>query len=376
VRLPPFKFVESPREWQACIDSIQVEPRLAIDLEANSLYAYREEVCLIQISIPGQDYIIDPMAGLDLETLGEIINDGRIGKVFHAAEYDLILLKRQFGWVLHNLFDTMWAVRILGYERCGLANILADFYGVKLNKRHQKANWSKRPISESMLAYARMDTHFLLPLRERLYSELETAGCLEEAQEIFAEQSQIQLNDNGFDPDGFWTINGVNDLNPEQLKIVKALYIYRDQQAQRQDRPLFKVFADRTIMELALAAPKYVDQLPSIHGMSKGQIRRYGRRIVRIIREAPREPVPKKANNNSQRPPEPVARRYERLRNWRKTRAQARGVESDVILSRATLWDLARINPQSKDDLGSIDSLGPWRRDKYGEDILHVLRRR
>ena len=287
MRLPPFKFVQTPREWQACLESIQAEPRLAIDLEANSLYAYRETVCLIQISIPGQDFIIDPMAELDLGGLGDIIKDGSIGKVFHAAEYDLILLKRQYGWVLHNLFDTMWAVCILGYERCGLANILADFYGVKLNKRHQKANWSKRPLPESMLAYAQMDTHFLLALRERLSSELETAGCLEEAQEIFVEQSQIQLNTNGFDPDGFWTINGVKDLNQEQQKIVKALYIFRDQQAKRQDRPLFKVFADRTIIELAKTAPKYVDQLPAIHGMSKGQIRRYGRQILRVIREAP-----------------------------------------------------------------------------------------
>jgi ribonuclease D len=376
VRLPPFKFVQTPREWQACLESIQAEPRLAIDLEANSLYAYRETVCLIQISIPGQDYIIDPMAGLDLGGLGEIIKDGSIGKVFHAAEYDLILLKRQYDWVLHNLFDTMWAVRILGYERCGLANILADFYGVKLNKRHQKANWSKRPLSESMLAYAQMDTHFLLALRERLSSELEAAGCLEEAQEIFVEQSQIQLNTNGFDPDAFWAINGVKDLNREQQKIVKALYVFRDQQAKRQDRPLFKVFADRTIMELALAAPKYVDQLPAIHGMSKGQIRRYGRQIVRIIGEAPRDPVPKKPSNNSQRPPEPVARRYEKLRNWRKTRAQARGVESDVILSRGTLWDLARINPRSADDLGNVNSLGPWRREMYGEELLRVLRPR
>ncbi len=376
MRLPPFKFVETPREWQACLESIQAEPHLAIDLEANSLYAYREKVCLIQISIPGQDYIIDPMAGLELNSLGDIIKDGSIEKVFHAAEYDLILLKRQYGWVLHNLFDTMWAVRILGYDRCGLANILADFYGVKLNKRHQKANWSKRPLSESMLAYAQMDTHFLLTLRERLSSELEAASCLEEAQEIFAEQSQIQLNANGFDPNGFWSISGNNDLSQDQQKIVRDLYLYRDQQARRQDRPLFKIFADRTIIELAITAPKYVNQLPAIHGMSKGQIRRYGRQILRIIEEAPKGPVPKKPRNNSHRPPEPVARRYERLRNWRKTRAQARGVESDVILSRGTLWDLARINPRTDNDLGNVGSLGPWRREMYGEDILKVLRAR
>ena len=145
--LPPFKFVKNHSTWTKCLAQLHREPRLAIDLEANSLYAYRERVCLIQISIPGQDYIVDPIVGFDLEALGAIIADPAVEKIFHAAEYDLILLKRQYNWTLNNLFDTMWATRILGKDRCGLANLLRSYFQVKQNKKHQKANWCKRPLS-------------------------------------------------------------------------------------------------------------------------------------------------------------------------------------------------------------------------------------
>ncbi len=375
VKLPPYKLITTQTEWQACLDRLMAEERLAIDLEANSLYAYREKVCLIQVSAPEQDYIIDPLIGLDLEKFGDIIYDSRVEKIFHAAEYDLILMKRQFGWTLNNLFDTMWAARILGYTRCGLANLLESHYGIELNKKHQKANWSRRPLPITLLKYAQMDTHYLLSLRDDLATELHAAGRTQESQEIFTEQCCVQINSNEFDPDGFWSISGVRELRPKQQAIVRGLYIYRDDKASKQDRPPFKVFDDRTILELALAAPQRLEDLPEIHGMSKGQIRRYGRQILRVIREAQQAPSPQKPKTNSKRPPDSVAARYERLHGWRRSRAQDRGVESDVILSRDTMWDLAWTNPASHDELENVNSLGPWRREAYGREILEVLQK-
>jgi ribonuclease D len=365
--------VTADSDWQNTLERLQLEDRIAIDLEANSLFAYRERVCLIQISITGQDYIIDPLTDLDLSGLGAIIRDPKVEKVFHAAEYDLILLKRQYGWVLKNLFDTMWAARILGYARCGLANLLNKFYNVKLDKRHQKANWSKRPLPENQLTYAQMDTHFLLSLRDKFEAELQAKGRLEEAQEIFREQSRVQVNSSKFDPNSFWSISGVHDLKPQQQAIVKALHVYRNKLASQQDRPPFKVYDDRTIIELAATEPKQIEDLPDLHGMSKGQIRRYGRQLLRVIAEAQQAPVPKRPRTNSRRPPDEIVNRYERLRNWRKKRAQARGVESDVILSRDILWDLAWENPQTPEELDAIRSLGPWRQEEYGDEILYVL---
>jgi len=373
VTLPPFIFVKNRSTWTECLARLQQEPRLAIDLEANSLYAYREQVCLIQISIPGQDYIVDPLADLELEALGELIASPAVEKIFHAAEYDLILLKRQYGWTLNNLFDTMWATRILGIKRCGLANLLESHFGVSQNKKHQKANWCKRPLSATLLSYAQMDTHYLIQLADRLDEELRAAGRLEESSEIFAEQTRIKLPNNGFNPDGFWSIGAVRNMDGRQRAIVKGLYSYRDEQAKMQNRPPFKIFGDRTLIELAQVAPTTMNDLSAIYGMSTGQIRRYGRQIIRVIDEARQAPTPKKPRSNSKRPSEAVSNRYEKLYDWRKERAKGRGVESDVIISRNTLWELARQNPQSEIELAEIDCLGSWRRETYGEDILKTL---
>lgn len=347
---------------------------MAIDLEANSMYAYQEQVCLVQISIPGQDYIVDPLADFGLGGLGEIVEDDAVEKVFHAAEYDLILMKREYGWELENLFDTMWAARILGYERVGLANILGELFGVKLNKRYQRANWCKRPLSANQLAYAQADTHFLLELRDHFARELDEAGRRTEAAEIFTEQSTVEVPPNDFDPDGFWTINGARRLSPGGKAILKALNIYRDEQAERRDRPHFKVLQDKTLMEVAQRRPRNERELRKIHGMTAGQIRRYGDDILRIVREKRDAPAPQRPRRKP-RPPDDVLGRYERLRTWRKERGQQRGVESDVIVSRDTLWELAHANPRTKADLEAIDGLGPWRLQTYGDEILQVLAR-
>jgi ribonuclease D len=368
--LPPHQFISRAREWEDCLRRLQQEPRLAVDLEANSLYAYREEVCLIQISIPGQDYIVDPTTGLELTGLGELFASLEVEKVFHAAEYDLMLVKRQYGWELENLFDTMWAARILGIERVGLANMLEAEFGIQVDKHFQRANWCRRPLSPAELAYAQADTHFLLALRDKLADQLAAAGHMEEAQEIFAEQSSVRPPSLDFDPDAFWTMNGTRHLSPQGKAILRALAIYRDQVAERRNKPHFKILQDRTLLQIAQEAPRNRADLASVHGMSSGQISRYGRDILSIVREnlgarAPRRPQRKP------RLPQEVVDRYELLRAWRRDRGQARGVESDIILSRDAMWAIAHENPQTREALAAI--LGPWRLKTYGEELLDVL---
>lgn len=337
------------------------------------MFVYREHVCLIQISTESVDYIIDPVQPIDLSGLGEIVADPAVEKVFHAAEYDLILMRREYGWRLHNLFDTMWAVRILGYSQMGLAGLLDKFFGVQTSKRFQKANWCRRPLSTAELAYAQMDTHYLLPLRDRLAAELEAGGHAQEAAEIFREQADVRLPNNDFDPEGFWFMNGTFDLKPEQQSTLKELYLFRNREARRRNVPLFKVIGDRTLLEAAARMPKRLDDLAGVHGMTERQLQRYGRTILGLIAEARQAPPPQPPKRTP-RPPESVLNLYERLHRWRKTRAQARGVESDVIISRDSLWSIARANPRSMDDLAALDTLGPWRLETYGEDILRLLR--
>lgn len=367
-----YQLITGPRQWSDCLEQLLVEPRLAVDLEANSMFAYRERVCLIQVSTPSQDFIIDPLARLDFHVLGEIFADPGVEKVFHAAEYDLILMKRQYDWEVNSLFDTMWAARILGYKRYGLASLLEQFYNVRLNKRYQKSNWCQRPLTPEQLAYASYDTHFLFRLRDKLAAELDAEGCLEEATEIFTENTRVKISNNDFDPNSFWSINGVHDLTRQEQAVLKAVNIYRDREAKRRNQPLFKIFSERTQLEIAQRLPETMDELATVHGMSKGQLRRYGRTLLEIVRNAKRaEPpvIPRKPKRVSER----VLSRYERLHSWRKHRARARGVESDVIISRDALWELAHTNPQTGEALNQLKHVGEWRSRTYGSEILQVL---
>ncbi len=373
MKLPPYKLITTQSDWRLCLEKLQAEPRLAIDLEANSMHAYREEVCLIQITIPGQDYIIDPLGVSDLSGLGDIVQNPQVEKVFHAAEYDLTLLKRQFGWQLQNLFDTMWAARILGYPRYGLASMLETVYGIILDKRHQKSNWCKRPLSPEQLVYAQLDTHHLLQLRDHLEAELIAANRLEEAAETFVEQTHVKLSNNEFDPDDFWSISGAFDLTRQQQAVLKALSIYRNQEAQQRNQPLFKIFHDKTLIELAQVSPTSLSALRDVYGMSAGQTRRYGRQLLHVVGEGLQAPHPAYPPR-SQRPPEAAMNRYDRLHTWRKNAATQRGVESDVIISRDALWAIALQNPQTEAELQQIEEVGEWRGKAYAQDILSVLR--
>lgn len=370
--LSPATLVTSDHAWQECLARLQTEPRFGIDLEANSMYAYRERVCLIQISIPMQDYIVDPVAIDNLDGLGQLLANPSVEKIFHAAEYDLMLLKRQYEWQCSNLFDTMWAARILGYERYGLGILLQELYGVAQNKKHQKANWCKRPLTPDLLKYAQLDTHYLLPLRDRLAAELMAQNRLAEAQETFAEQTRVSPNHQAFDPDGFWAISGAYDLPRPQQAVLKALYAFRDQQAERSNQPLFKVLSDRTLLELAQACPTTLRELHTVYGMSEGQVRRYGRQLLPLIADAQQAEPPRPPKRNH-RPPEDVVNRFEKLHTWRKEKAQARGVESDVIISRDCLWALAHQNPQDPEELAKVNQLGAWRRQTYGSEIIKLL---
>ena len=373
MKLPPYHLITDSAGWHNCLSRLQDEPRIALDLEANSMYAYREQVCLIQISIPEQDYIIDPLQRLPLAGLGELIADPTVEKIFHACEYDLTLLKRQYDWRLNNLFDTMWAARILGYAQYGLANILGSLFQVKMNKKYQRSNWCKRPLAPAQLNYAQLDTHYLISLRDHLANELAQQGRTAEAQAIFNQQTQITLNDNSFNPNSFWSITGAYDLTRQQQAILKVLHVFRDQEAQRRDQPLFKIFNDRTLLDMAKVAPSHIAEFRQIHGMSHGQIRRYGKQLLTAIKQG-RKTKPPAFPKRSKRPSDNTLVRYEKLHTWRKLRARKRGVESDVIVSRHALHAIAAANPHNLAELVPIETLSDWQRQTYGDEILEVLR--
>jgi len=347
------------------------EPAIGVDTESNSLFAYRERVCLIQFSTQERDYIVDPLALSDLDALAPLFANPRQQKVFHAAEYDLLGLKRDYGFECANLFDTMIGAGTLGWQQMGLAAILEAHFGVKLNKRYQRSNWGLRPLSADQLDYARCDTHYLLPLRDLLQAELSAQGRVEEAYEAFAMLARVSRDSKPTANDGFWRINGARDLTPTQASVLRQVYSYREQQSDHTDQPPFKVMSEQTLLEIARACPKHLSELKAVTGMTPGQIRRHGGELLRAVQgglSAPAPPPPQFV-----RVPDEVRERYDRLHEWRKQIAQARGVQSHFILPREALWELARRVPRTLAELDTIEHLGPWRRQAYGPAVLKVL---
>lgn len=369
--ISPATYIDTPHAWETCLQIIQQETQLAVDLESNGLFAYREEICLIQISTRTHDFIIDPFAPLDWKPLGRIMEDPAIEKIFHACEYDLILMRRQHGWHVKNVFDTMWASRILGYDKIGLASMLGCLYDITISKKYQRANWGERPLQEDQLRYAQLDTHYLFRMRDDLAKRIQTDESWEEALEIFAEQANVTLPDLSFSVDDFWSIKGLKEVPKAKLGIVQALTIFRDEMAEKSNRPAFKIFGNKTILELAISTPNSNRQLLSMKNVPTWVAHRYGRGILAAIKagkQAEKPVYPRK-----ERTPDDVVDRYELIKQWRKERAIARGVASDVILHRLAMWDIAHVNPQTLSELSTIDAIGEWRFNAYGQEILDCL---
>lgn len=367
--LPPPIWVDSPKELNVLVESLNQEASLAVDTESNSLHAYREQVCLIQFSTLQADYLVDPLAIADLTPLGKVFANPQIEKIFHAAEYDLICLKRDFGFCLVNIFDTRWAVRLLGYPGDGLDRLLSEKFDVHVNKKYQKANWAERPLSAEQINYARLDTRYLLSLRDLLQEELEAKGLAQLAREDFNRACQVEI------PVGraaLWERAGNNHtLNPRELTILKELYVCREGIAQELDRPSFKVMGDQQLFNIARIPPQHLDELLGL-GLSYNQVKRWGKAILEAVRRGRDAPLIKLQQVG--RPDETYLSRIEALKSWRKSAARKMGVESDVVLPRSLLEAVAEAGPRDMKKLANLMEGSHWRMAHFGPQILKALK--
>jgi ribonuclease D len=373
--LPPPVVVADEDSLGRLVSALASCPVVAVDTESNSLHAYRERVCLIQFSTPEADYIVDPIRLPDLSPLGVVFANPDQQKVLHAAEYDLTCLRRGYGFAFANIFDTMSGARTLGWAQVGLAAILDTHFGVKVNKKYQRADWKRRPLTPEQLEYARLDTHYLVALRDRQLQALTESGHWPEAQEEFERIAGLRSGVDTANPTAptFWRVKGARDLAPRQAAVLQALFAYREQQAERIDRPPFMVMNDAALLELARRAPHQIEDLQGLPGLTPEQTRRHADAVLRAVQQGLETPAP--VAPQSVREDDDVLDRYDRLHTWRKERARARGVDSDVIVPRTTLWDLARRPPGTHGELKHIADFGPWRRETYGEEILALLSR-
>jgi ribonuclease D len=273
------------------VEALRREPVVALDTESNSFHVYRERVCLLQLSTGERDYVVDPLA-VDVAPLGQVLTDGR-ETVLHGADYDVRCLKREYGWRLPRLFDTMAAARRLGRRELGLSALVQAQFGVRLSKAFQRSDWGRRPLEPAQLAYAALDTHYLLPLHAALSAELAGRGALDEAHAEFRRIASVEPRERVFDPEGFRRLRGARELDPKGRAVLRALWIAREGHARDADRPPFKVIAEETLVELARVRPGSADALARVRGVTPAVLRRMGEDVLRAVAEAEPEAAPR-----------------------------------------------------------------------------------
>lgn len=368
--LPPPVWVDQPDAFNRMIEDLSAQSRIAVDTESNSLHAYREQVCLMQFSTPKIDYVVDPLALEDLSSLGPLFNNPKTEKIFHAAEYDLICLRRDFEFEFSNLFDTMHAARVLGYQYVGLDNLLAEKFQVKMDKRHQKADWGERPLTREQTDYARLDTHYLFGLRDLLEAELKEKERLDLAQEDFVRACEVEAAKEKLNGSSWKRFSTRKDISVRELTILSELCVARDQIAEEMNRPPFKVISDTMLLEIARNQPEKDVDLAGI-GLSAKQINLWGKDLLVAAQRGAEAPLVRR--EQTKRPSDATLKRLDKLKTWRKRLAQEMGVESDIVLPRAYLNALAEKPPKSLGELESIMADSPWRFSRYGPKIYRLL---
>jgi ribonuclease D len=313
---------------------------LAIDTEADSLHAYPEKVCLIQISTTDGDELVDPLAPIHLGSLFEVFNGREL--IFHAADYDLRLLEKHHQFRPSTIFDTMLAARLLGERQFGLSALVENFLGVKLDKGSQKADWAQRPLTEKMEVYARNDTHYLKPLADKLKAALEAKGRLAWHQESCARLIEDCSRPVAVDTDGVWRVKGSSILGRAGLAVLRELWQWREKEAIAYCRPPFFVLSHERMVDIAdaVAAQQPFDQIipPKISPRRREALQAAIQAGVAV----PAERHPEVIRHEFRRPSEAEFRRFREIEKHRNAHAHELAIDPTLIASKAIIGDLAR----------------------------------
>ncbi len=332
--------IDTEAKLSVFLPNLRAATWVAVDTEADSLHAYPEKVCLIQISTVAGDELIDPLAGLNLDPVLDALSAHEL--IMHGADYDLRLLRKHHEFVPSAIFDTMLAARLLGDRQFGYSNLVEKYLGVKLEKGPQKANWALRPLTERMEKYARNDTHYLRPLEDKLHAALEARGRLAWHEEACARLVSESTQNRPADMDSVWRVKGSHLLGRPALAILRELWQWRESEAVAANRPPFFVISHQSLIDIAAAAAtgRPVDLFIPRNVSDR---RREG--IANAIAEGlglPPDKFPKLLERINRRPTDAERKRHFELQKCRDARAHELGIDPTLIASRATLNDLAR----------------------------------
>ena len=368
-------YLDKPDQVDRFLKEISAVKELALDTEGASFHRFLDRIYLLQLSTREHSAIIDPLPIGAPAGLGQLLESKAVEVVFHDADYDLRLLHQDYGWHVTNIFDTRIASQLLGIKSFGLAALLEQFFDVKLDKKHQRADWSMRPLTPDMLEYAAQDTRYLLQLKDHMKGELTRRGRLHWAQEEFAriEGTRWEAEES---MEGFLRLKGARDLSRQELAVLREVANWRDTVAAQLDRATFRVMGNEVLFELARRTPKSVSELAAIKGMPKGMIERGGADIVAAVRrgvEVPEAELPKFPRGQRWNKDRDFDERVARLKAVRDSAAARLDLDPGVLCSRERLENIARSGAKTADDLASVPDLRRWQIEEMGAGFIRAL---
>ena len=334
-----FIVIDSEETLSQFLPQLRAAGWIALDTEADSLHAYPEKVCLIQISIEGADKLVDPLSKIDLTPLWEIFKNHEL--ILHGADYDLRLLRKRHDFVPDKIFDTMLAARLLGVREFGLNNLVSKFLGVQLDKGSQKADWARRPLTPRMEAYARNDTHFLKPLSDILKAKLvekNRVPWLNESCDRLITECAVAVKP---EPDLVWRIKGSHKLSRAGLAILRELWNWREHHAMAANKPPFFVLSHEAMVGIAeaVAENRPIDEFLPRHLSPRRRDTLFDA-IQNGLALAPGE-HPEILRSFGRRQTDEERKRFDELEKLRNHRATELEIDPTLIASRATLMALA-----------------------------------
>jgi len=371
------QIIDTAADLEEVARSLEKEKAVAVDLEADSMYHYKEKVCLIQIATEKISVVIDPLAIKDLSPLKPIFSNPDIKKIFHGADYDVRSLYRDFEIRINNLFDTELACRFLGIKETGLQAVLKTFFNVNVDKKYQKKDWSKRPLPKEMMAYASKDVIYLLPLARMLIHRLKKIGrmtwVLEECEDL-SKVRPVLSNDAPL----FMKFKGAGRLKSRSLAVLEALLQFRKRVAEKKDKPFFKIIGNESIMKITTARPVTLRRLKNIKALSNRQISMYGNDLIKVVAKTLKIPESELPVFPSQKPPvlpNGASAKIKALKFWRASKANALGIDPGMLCNNALITAIAVKNPGDSEFLETVKEMKNWQKQAFGTEIIKALKR-
>lgn len=371
-----YRYISTPKDLSAMLKKIVGQPLVAVDTEAASFHRFVDRIYLIQLSTRTETAIIDPLTVGDVSELSAVIANPDVEVIFHDADYDLRILDRDYGIRARHLFDTRIAAQLLGEPAIGLAALLEKYLGVKLDKKFQRADWSKRPLTPDMLDYAAMDTRYLPQLRDELRRQLEEKGRLSWAQEEFKRLEDLRWTPVSTNGDSYLRIKGARLLSRRGLALLRELAHWRDEVAAELDRASFRVMPNEALLAIAGGATRDKDELRKMSGISPRLVDQRGDSLIAAVERGlavPDKELPKFPRGERRTPDPSFEARVDRLKQVRNRAAEQLGLDPGVLAPKGTLEAVARANPRDVRQLAAVSDVRQWQVEVLGKDFLSAL---